>query len=95
MEIIENTKVKEKIYIEKLDNGLTVMVLPRKNVRKKYIICGPNFGSIDNEFVIPGNKESTKIPLTMQISNAVADGFHIARFFEEVKKETEALAAAM
>ena len=62
MKIIESDKVKEKLYIEKLDNGLTVMILPRKNVRKKYIICGPNFGSIDNEFIIAGNKEATKIP---------------------------------
>ena len=62
MKIIENDKVKEKVYIEKLDNGLTVMIIPKKNIRKKYIICGPNFGSIDNEFIIPGNTESTKLP---------------------------------
>ena len=62
MKIIENTKVKEKLYVEKLENGLTVMILPKKNARKKYIICGPNFGSIDNEFIIPGNKEATKLP---------------------------------
>ena len=27
MQIIENLKIKEKLYIEKLDNGLTIMVL--------------------------------------------------------------------
>ena len=26
MQIIENSKVKEKLYIEKLENGLTVMI---------------------------------------------------------------------
>ena len=62
MNIIENNKVKEKLYIEKLDNGLTVMILPRKNVRKKYIICGPRFGSIDNKFIIPGKTEETVLP---------------------------------
>ena len=62
MKIIENTKVKERLYIEKLENGMTVMVIPKKNARKKYIICGPNFGSIDNEFIIPGNNEVTKLP---------------------------------
>lgn len=62
MIIIENDKVKEKLYIEKLENGLTVMILPRKNVRKKYIICGPNFGSIDNKFIIPGNDKETVLP---------------------------------
>ncbi len=62
MKVIENNKIKEKLYIEKLENGLTVMVIPRKNVRKKYIICGPNFGSIDNKFIIPGNTETTELP---------------------------------
>ena len=62
MKVIENDKVKEKLYIETLDNGLTVMILPRENVRKKYIICGPRFGSIDNNFVIQGETESTKLP---------------------------------
>ena len=62
MKIIENTKVKEKLYVEKLENGMTVMILPKKNARKKYIICGPNFGSIDNEFIIPGNSQATKLP---------------------------------
>ena len=38
------------------------MILPRENVRKKYIICGPRFGSIDNNFVIQGETESTKLP---------------------------------
>ena len=62
MKVIENNKIKEKLYMEKLENGLTVMVIPRKNVRKKYIICGPNFGSIDNKFIIPGNSETTELP---------------------------------
>jgi len=35
------------------------------------------------------------IPLTMQISHAVADGFHIARFFKEVKDEAEKLAKSL
>ena len=37
----------------------------------------------------------TKIPLTMQISHAVADGFHIARFFREVAEESQRLADAI
>ena len=52
MKIIENDKVKEKLYVEKLENGMTVMVIPRKNVRKKYIMFGTKFGSIDNKFVL-------------------------------------------
>ena len=31
MQIIENLKVKEKAYIEKLENGLTVIIIPKKD----------------------------------------------------------------
>ena len=62
MQVIENLKVKEKLYIEKLENGLTVMIIPRKGIQKKYAIIGTNFGSIDNCFVVPGEKEPTSIP---------------------------------
>ena len=36
MQIIENTQVKEKLYIDKLENGLSVMIIPKKGIRKKY-----------------------------------------------------------
>ena len=62
MQIIENSKVKEKIYIEKLDNGLTVMTIPKPGVQKKYMIWGTNYGSNDNEFIVPGEQEKTTVP---------------------------------
>ena len=37
MQIIENSKVKEKLYVEKLENGLTVMIMPKANIQKKYM----------------------------------------------------------
>ncbi len=62
MQIIENSKVKEKIYIEKFDNGLTVMIIPKPGVQKKYMIWGTNYGSNDNEFIVPGEEEKTAVP---------------------------------
>ncbi len=62
MQIIENLKIKEKIYIEKLDNGLTVMILPKNNIQKKYVMWGVNFGSIDNHFINPDNNQEIQIP---------------------------------
>ena len=35
MQVIENLKVKEKLYTEKLENGLAVMIIPKKDVQKK------------------------------------------------------------
>ena len=62
MRIIENKQVKENLYVEKLENGLTVMIIPRKNVKKKYIVWGTNFGSIDNTFILEGQDEAKTVP---------------------------------
>lgn len=62
MQIIENSKVKEKLYIEKLENGLTVMIIPKKGIQKKYIIWGTNYGSNDSTFVVPGETNITEVP---------------------------------
>ena len=62
MQIIENLKIKEKIYKEKLDNGLVVMVIPKKDTVKKYIIWGTNYGSNDNKFIVPGEEKITEVP---------------------------------
>ena len=62
MQVIENLKIKEKLYIEKLQNGLTVMIIPKKDVRKKYVIWGTNYGSNDYKFVVPGENTETEVP---------------------------------
>ena len=62
MQVIENLKIKEKLYIEKLQNGLTVMIIPKKDVRKKYVIWGTNYGSNDYKFVVPGENSETEVP---------------------------------
>ena len=63
MQVVENLKVKEKLYIEKLDNGLTVMIIPKSGIQKKYIIWGTNYGSNDSKFIVPGEKEETEVPM--------------------------------
>ena len=62
MQVIENLKVKEKLYTEKLENGLTVMIIPKQGVQKKYMIWGTNYGSNDNKFIVPGEKTQTQVP---------------------------------
>ena len=62
MQVIENLKVKEKLYIEKLDNGLTVMIIPKSGIQKKYVIWGTNYGSNDSKFIVPGENEITEVP---------------------------------
>lgn len=62
MKIIQSSKIKEKAYVEQLENGLTVIIIPKKNTKKKYIIWGTHFGSIDNRFIMPTTKEEVFIP---------------------------------
>ena len=62
MKVIESLKIKEKAYIEKLKNGLTVIIIPKHNANKKYVIWGTHFGSIDNRFIMPKTEEEVFIP---------------------------------
>lgn len=62
MKVIESLKIKEKAYVEKLETGLTVIIIPKQNANKKYVIWGTHFGSIDNRFIMPKTKEEVFIP---------------------------------
>ena len=62
MQIIENLNIKEKLYIEKLENGLTVMIIPKKGITKKYVMWATHYGSIDNKFIVPGEEKETGVP---------------------------------
>ena len=62
MKLVESTRIKEKAYIEKLNNGLTVIIIPKENTQKKYVIWGTHFGSIDNRFIMPKTNEEVFVP---------------------------------
>ena len=62
MKEIQNNNIKEKCYMEKLDNGLQVIIVPKKDVQKKYIIWATKFGSIDNTFIDATTGEKVRIP---------------------------------
>ena len=62
MEVIENKYIKEKCYMQKLENGLQVIIIPKKNIQKKYVIWATHFGSIDNKFIDYETKKEITIP---------------------------------
>ena len=62
MREIENKNIKEKCYMEKLENGLQVIIIPKKEIQKKYIIWATKFGSIDNTFIDRTTGEKVVIP---------------------------------
>ena len=43
-EIIENKSINEKMYKYILDNGMKVLIIPKENTNKKYVIWGTKFG---------------------------------------------------
>jgi predicted Zn-dependent peptidase len=58
----EYPQIKEVLYTEVLDNGLTVYLLPKKEYNKTYGLFTTNYGSIDNEFVPLGQKDFVEVP---------------------------------
>ena len=62
MQVFENKKIDEKVYIETLDNGMKIIIIPKENTNKKYIIWGTKFGSNDNHFIEPKTGEEIKVP---------------------------------
>lgn len=62
MREIENNNIKEKCYMERLDNGLQVIIIPKQDIQKKYIIWATKFGSIDNTFIDSTTGEEVVIP---------------------------------
>ena len=62
MQVLENLKIKEKLYTKKMKNGLTVMVIPKKGIRKKYVIWGTHYGSNDSKFIVQGEEQVTEVP---------------------------------
>ena len=56
MKLIESLNIKEKVYTQKLENGMTVIIIPKNTTNKKYVIWGVKFGSVDNHFKLNGEE---------------------------------------
>lgn len=62
MKKIEYKDVGVTQYYEKLDNGLTLYMIPKPNVNNVYVTYTAKYGSIHNEFVPLGEKKLVKVP---------------------------------
>lgn len=58
----ENMRTGETIYCGKHSSGLDIYIMPRKGYSQNYAIFGTKYGSVDSEFIVPGEKEVTKVP---------------------------------
>ncbi len=52
----------EKIYTEKLENGLQVIIIPKKGSTKKYAAYATHFGSINYKFKVEGQDDVITVP---------------------------------
>lgn len=57
MPTIEYERLNEKLFFERLANGLSVYILPKKGFHKTYATFSTKFGSIDNHFQVEGQQE--------------------------------------
>ena len=62
MQVFENKLIDEKVYIETLDNGMKVIIAPKKDTNKKYIVWATKYGSIDSHFIEPVNGKEIQVP---------------------------------
>lgn len=62
MEKIQYDIAGETLYRYKHSSGLSAYVIPRKGYLKKYAAFATHYGSMDNEFIIPGDDRPTRVP---------------------------------
>ncbi|GBF72064.1 peptidase M16 [Paenibacillus sp. 598K] len=57
MKTLAYPTVQETLYYEQMPNGLSVYVLPKKGFQKTYATFTTRFGSVDNQFSLPGEQK--------------------------------------
>lgn len=62
MKTVEYSRICEKLYQYDHLSGLKVFVIPKKGYKKTHATFATHYGSVNNNFVIPGNSEKTHVP---------------------------------
>ncbi|KMY44947.1 zinc protease [Bacillus sp. FJAT-27916] len=55
-------QLQEELYVEQMDNGLSVYILPKPGFNKTYATFTTKYGSIDNHFKEPGVEDFSRVP---------------------------------
>lgn len=61
-ETIRYEKYDETLYKYRHSSGLNCFVIPKKGYSKKHATFSTHYGSIDNEFILPGEFDVTRVP---------------------------------
>lgn len=62
MKIIRYDQLQEQLFYERLNNGLDVYILPKKEFNKTYATFTTKYGSVDNYFTPYGKTSMKKVP---------------------------------
>lgn len=62
LKFTKNKATGEELYYGTHSSGLEMYIIPKKGYSKTYAIFGTRYGSVDSEFVVPGETEATKVP---------------------------------
>jgi len=52
----------EQLFTKKAQNGLKIVVIPKKDYNKIFAMYSTHYGSIDSEFIVPGTGEHLRVP---------------------------------
>ena len=52
----------ESLYYKKHQSGLSIYIMPRKDYSSNYALFATRYGSVDSEFIVPGEDKITKVP---------------------------------
>lgn len=58
----KNDKTGEVLYSGRHCSGLEIYIIPKKGYSGAYAVFGTRYGSVDSEFVVPGDTEPTSVP---------------------------------
>lgn len=62
MKTIEYKNIDEVVYMYEHTSGIKAFVIPKKGYSKKYATFATHYGSINSEFVLPGEEKPIKVP---------------------------------
>ncbi|NLG88553.1 MAG: insulinase family protein [Clostridiaceae bacterium] len=62
MKVKDFERIQEKIFCYDHPSGLKAFVIPKKGYNKKYATFATYYGSVNNTFIIPGQKNETHVP---------------------------------
>jgi predicted Zn-dependent peptidase len=60
--IEEYNRINEVVHSYEHSSGLKIFVIPKKGYSKKYATFAANYGSINSQFIAPGDTKVTKVP---------------------------------